>query len=175
MSVPFDVRYQIRGGRKSTSSCSVSTALAYITGTMPAAPPTCPCSDGARQFRSNGYTIYLVGDDPTPFLRDAYHTFLSVPWGASLGLIAAAFLAINLVFAVDLLRDRRRRGHRPARSSTRCRSASRRMATIGYGVMNPRSGAANAVMIVESIVGHHRHRARDRPRVREVLAGDARA
>ena len=48
---------------------------------------------------SGGYTIWVNGAERTR-LRDAYHTFLRLPWSASLALIALGFFLVNVVFAV---------------------------------------------------------------------------
>src|SRR5213076_45849 len=64
-------------------------------------PPTMALRDlpaTARKVTQRGSTFYLLGDQRM-LLRDAYHIFLRLPWSASLGLIAAGFFAVNLVFA----------------------------------------------------------------------------
>ena len=106
---------------------------------------------GARALPQRGYTIYLVGDDRRPILRDAYHTFLHVPWSASLAFIAAAYLAINLVFAVVYLVIGGVAGARDGSFFDALSFSVQTLSTVGYGVEYPQSGAANTVMIVESV------------------------
>jgi inward rectifier potassium channel len=104
----------------------------------------------ARAIPQNGYTIYLVGEGSKQHLRDAYHTFLRVSWWASLGLIALAFIAINLVFAVVYYAVG---GVDKMTTFFDAMSFSvQTLSTVGYGVMNPTSSAANTVMMIESVV-----------------------
>ena len=115
----------------------------------PARRPDVPAD--ARPLPQNGYTIYLVGDDDRPLLRDAYHTFLRVGWAAALALIFAAFLAINLVFALAYYAVggvERMHGFFEAFSFS-----VQTLSTVGYGAMYPRTDAANALVILESAVG----------------------
>lgn len=109
--------------------------------------------EGARAIRQQGgYTIYVRGEEPTR-LRDLYHNFLQWRWPASLALIAAGFLAVNLVFAtiyvfiggVDNM---------PAGSFWNALVFSvETLGTIGYGTMSPSSVAAETVMMVEAVTG----------------------
>ena len=104
----------------------------------------------AHKVTQQGSTFYVIGDDRA-LLRDAYHIFLRLPWPASLGLIAAAFVAVNLAFAVPyyLL------GGVAGSDGTFFDAMSfsvQTLATIGYGAMYPASRAAHLIMIVESIV-----------------------
>ncbi|MBL0219869.1 MAG: ATP-sensitive inward rectifier potassium channel 10 [Myxococcales bacterium] len=106
---------------------------------------------GARKVHQQGSTFYVIGDE-RQFLRDAYHTFLHLPWSASLGLIAIAFFAFNLVFALVYLQVGGIAG--ADGSFTDALSFSvQTMATIGYGVMHPASNPANGAMIIESMFG----------------------
>lgn len=106
---------------------------------------------GARKVRQQGNTFYVIGDQ-RQFLRDAYHTFLNLPWGAALGLIAIAFFVFNLAFAVVYVEIGGIEG--ADGSFTDALSFSvQTMATIGYGVMHPASNPANGAMIIESMFG----------------------
>jgi inward rectifier potassium channel len=106
---------------------------------------------GARKHIVQGQPVWVVGDE-REFLRDAYHTFLNLPWGAALGLIAIAFFAFNLAFAVIYVEIGGIEG--ADGSFTDALSFSvQTMATIGYGVMHPESNPANGAMIVESMFG----------------------
>ncbi len=112
-------------------------------------PSTLPV--GARKVHQQGSTFYVIGDE-RQILRDAYHTFLHLPWSAALGLIAIAFFAFNLVFAVVYVEIGGIQG--ADGSFTDALSFSvQTMATIGYGVMHPQSNPANGAMIIESMFG----------------------
>jgi inward rectifier potassium channel len=100
-----------------------------------------------------GYTIYLIGDDDRPWLRDAYHTFLRVPWSASLAFIAISFLLMNVVFAAVYLAVGGVAGVREGSFFDALSFSVQTMSTVGYGVAYPQSGGANTVMILESVTG----------------------
>lgn len=104
---------------------------------------------GARKVTQQGSTFYVVGDHRA-LLRDAYHIFLRLPWGASLGLIAAVFMAVNLIFALPYYFLGGVQGADGSLFDALSFSVET-MATIGYGAMYPVSGPAHVVMIIESI------------------------
>ncbi len=106
---------------------------------------------GARKVHQQGTSFYVVGDE-RQLLRDAYHTFLRLPWWASLSLIAIAFFAVNVVFALGYLIVDGVEGANGTLLDALSFSVQT-MATIGYGVMHPVGVAANSLMIVESMVG----------------------
>jgi inward rectifier potassium channel len=112
------------------------------------APPDLP--PGARRVpQPQGYAFWIVGDERA-VLRDAYHSFLRARWGVSLGLIALGFFLVNLAFAVVFWRI----GGFSDGSASFFDAVSfsvQTLATIGYGVMNPKTDAANTVVILESI------------------------
>ena len=95
--------------------------------------------------------MWVVGVKRTP-LRDAYHTFLRLRWSASIGVILVALFVANLVFACIYFATGGVQGADGSFFDDLSFSVQT-MATIGYGVMNPRSPAAQGVMIVESLVG----------------------
>jgi inward rectifier potassium channel len=106
---------------------------------------------GARKVRQQGSTFYVVGDQ-RQLLRDAYHTFLHLPWSAALGMIAIAFFVFNVGFALVFLETGGIAG--ADGSFTDALSFSvQTMATVGYGVMHPASNPANGAMIIESMFG----------------------
>jgi inward rectifier potassium channel len=106
---------------------------------------------GARKVHQQGSTFYVIGDE-RQILRDAYHTFLHLPWSAALALIAIAFFAFNLAFALVYVEIGGIQG--ADGSFTDALSFSvQTMATIGYGVMHPESNPANGAMIIESMFG----------------------
>lgn len=106
---------------------------------------------GARKVHQQGSTYYVIGDE-RQILRDAYHTFLHLPWAAALALIAVAFFAFNLVFAAVYLEVGGIDGANGSFMDALSFSVQT-MATIGYGVMHPVTNPANGVMIVESMFG----------------------
>lgn len=106
---------------------------------------------GARKIRQQGSTFYMVGDE-RQILRDAYHTFLNLPWSAALGTIAIAFFVFNLGFALLYLEVGGIAGADGSFADALSFSVQT-MATIGYGVMHPESNPANGAMIVESMFG----------------------
>lgn len=106
---------------------------------------------GARPLAQNGYTIYLIGEGRRPFIRDAYHYFLRMPWALSLLSLAALFMAINICFAVTYLITGGVENAAPGSFFDALTFSVETMTTIGYGVQNPHSGAANVVMMLEAM------------------------
>jgi inward rectifier potassium channel len=104
----------------------------------------------ARKIFQQGSWFYVIGDDRA-LLRDAYHIFLRWRWSAALAAIAAAFLAINLVFAVPYYVAGGVAGSDGSFFDALSFSVQT-LATIGYGQMYPQSTLAHTIMIVESIV-----------------------
>jgi inward rectifier potassium channel len=97
------------------------------------------------------YEIRIVGDRRTP-LRDFYHTLLELPWWATITTISGAFLAANALFALAYVLVG---GVEHAARGSFLDAfffSVQTMGTIGYGAMFPASSAANAVVVVESIV-----------------------
>jgi inward rectifier potassium channel len=105
---------------------------------------------GARRFQGQDATFWVVGDERA-ILRDAYHTFLRMPWWGSLLLIATGFFIANVAFAVVYLFVGGIGGARDGSFIDALSFSVQTMSTIGYGVMHPDSGPATAVMIVESL------------------------
>lgn len=104
----------------------------------------------ARKVTQQGSTFYVIGDERA-ILRDAYHIFLRLPWPASLGLIAAGFFAVNLVFAALYYLVGGVEGTDGSFFDALSFSVQT-LATIGYGAMYPKSTAATMIMTFESIV-----------------------
>ena len=106
---------------------------------------------GARPVRQpQGYTFWVVGGERA-VLRDAYHTYLRLPWLASLGLIALALLLVNLVFATLYYTLGGVDGMRTGSFFEAFVFSVQTLGTIGYGAMAPKSAVANTIMIVESV------------------------
>ena len=106
---------------------------------------------GARAVRQpQGYTFWVIGGERA-VLRDAYHTYLRLPWVASLGLIALALLIVNLVFATLYYTLGGVDGMRTGSFFEAFVFSVQTLGTIGYGAMAPKSAVANTVMIIESV------------------------
>lgn len=98
------------------------------------------------------YEIRVVGDSRKP-LRDFYYALLRLPWPATLATIALGFLSANAVFALGFLLTGGI-AHAAAGSFADAFYFSvQTMGTIGYGAMYPETPVANALVVVESIVG----------------------
>jgi inward rectifier potassium channel len=104
----------------------------------------------ARRVTQRGSTFWVIGDERM-ILRDAYHIFLRLPWSASLGLIVLTFIFVNIAFACLYFEVGGVAGADGTFFDAIAFSVQT-LATIGYGAMYPASRAANALMILESIV-----------------------
>jgi inward rectifier potassium channel len=94
--------------------------------------------------------IVVVGA-PRPTLRDFYHLFLRVRWSGAVLAIVLSYLAINALFAVAYLVTGGVANARPGSFFDSFCFSVQTMGTIGYGAMYPTGGAANVVMILESV------------------------
>jgi len=83
-------------------------------------------------------------------LSDFYHVLLRARWGAMFAVIAAAYLVINAVFAAAYWLCG---GIGAGGYANAFFFSVQTMGTIGYGVLNPQTTAANVLVVVESIVG----------------------
>jgi inward rectifier potassium channel len=98
------------------------------------------------------YQIRITGTRATP-LRDLYHRFLRVRWSVALLGIVFVYLFANLVFA-GVYAFTGGVANLPARSLSAAFFFSvQTMGTIGYGGMYPVTQFANAVVVVEAVVG----------------------
>jgi inward rectifier potassium channel len=104
----------------------------------------------ARKVTQQGSTFYVIGDERA-VLRDAYHIFLRLAWPASLGLIAAGFFAVNLVFATAYYVAGGVTGSDGSFFDALSFSIQT-LATIGYGAMYPAGRTATLIMTLESVV-----------------------
>ncbi len=94
--------------------------------------------------------IVVIGAARTT-LRDVYHLFLRVRWSGAIAAIVVSYLAINAVFAVVYELTGGIENARPGSFFDAFCFSVQTMGTIGYGAMYPTSGAANSVMILESV------------------------
>src|SRR4029079_5705982 len=81
---PFQKLVQPRNRRQ---GCVMSSRLPFRD--LPAS---------ARKVTQRGSTLYVIAAKPRR-LRALYHSFLRWRWSASLGVIGAGFVVVNLVFA----------------------------------------------------------------------------
>lgn len=93
----------------------------------------------------------MVGDRRA-ITRDAYHTFLRLPWSLSLLWIGVVFFLANLPFAATYMLIGGIEGSDGSFLDSLSFSVET-MATVGYGAMHPQSTGAHVVMIAESVVG----------------------
>lgn len=96
------------------------------------------------------YTIRVIGVQRTP-LRDFYHLILRISWPLTFGLLAAAYLLANAVFAVAYLAVGGVGGGGGFVDDFFF--SVQTMGTIGYGGLVPSSTAANLLVVGESITG----------------------
>lgn len=88
------------------------------------------------------------------FWRDPYHLLLTIPWSGFLLLITLGYLGLNLIFALAFLMG----GDCIANAGQdslldRFFFSVQTLASIGYGVMYPKTIYANTIVTLESIVG----------------------
>jgi inward rectifier potassium channel len=106
-------------------------------------------------FRPPGavsYTIRVVGAR-RPGLRDAYHPLLRMSWWGVIAVISFVFVVLNALFALLYLAVDGVANAHPGSFLDAFFFSVQTMGTIGYGAMFPASRAANAIVVVESIVG----------------------
>jgi inward rectifier potassium channel len=115
-------------------------------------------SDGTPRHRitrmpGSGREIHSIGLRNTP-LRDIYHSLLTTTWTQFFGIVLAAYLGANLLFAGGYLAigDGIEEA-RPGSFADAFFFSVQTMATIGYGKMAPRGIAANLLVTVEALVG----------------------
>ncbi len=87
------------------------------------------------------------------WFRDLYHYLANAPWAAVLFWIALVFAGLNAVFALGYLLTGGVANARPGSFIDAFFFSVQTMATIGYGGMVPRSGAANALVCVQAFSG----------------------
>jgi inward rectifier potassium channel len=85
--------------------------------------------------------------------RDAYHYLLTMPLVRFLGVLAAAYLALNALFALGYLLLGGVSGLKPGDYPDAFFFSVETMSTVGYGEMWPQGAPAHALMVAESFVG----------------------
>ncbi len=107
---------------------------------------------GKRQPPKPSYKIQVVGAKRTIF-RDVYHAFLRMPWWFGLTVIVVSFLSVNVVFGAAYAALGGVANARPGSFRDAFYFSIQTMATIGYGAMYPQGEAANALVVVEALLG----------------------
>jgi len=86
--------------------------------------------------------------------RDPYHLMLTIPWSGFFLLITLGYLVLNLLFALAYLAGGDCIANaRPDSVLDRFFFSVQTLASIGYGVMYPKTVYANTMVTLESIVG----------------------
>jgi inward rectifier potassium channel len=86
--------------------------------------------------------------------RDSYHWLLIMPNWAFLGVLALAFLAVNVIFAgLYVMNPGGVVGARPGNFVDAFFFSAQTLGSVGYGAMWPKSAWANAVATLEIFVG----------------------
>lgn len=98
------------------------------------------------------YQIKVVGAERTG-LRDAYHAFLRMSWGISIGVIILGFLSANLLFGAAYALCGGVANARPGSLVDGFYFSVQTMATIGYGYMYPQSTIAHLLVVAEAVLG----------------------
>ncbi len=107
-----------------------------------------------RVYRTTGGNEVEVRGRPKAGFDDLYHKLLTVSWGAFLGLAAAAYMGLNLVFALLFWIDRQGvSGMGRAGFADTFFFSIQTFGTIGYGAMTPGDLYTNLIVTIESFVG----------------------
>jgi len=96
--------------------------------------------------------IEVLGARRTP-LGDLYHQLLRAPWWLDLLGVSLVFLVINFLFALAYVAVGGVAGARLGSLADHFFFSVQTMGTIGYGVMYPRTSAAETLVTCEVIVG----------------------
>lgn len=101
-----------------------------------------------------GRRIAIIRGQDSSRWTDFYHAILTVPWPLFLCALALFFFAINFVFALLYLADPNGiENARPGNFWDAFRFSVQTIASIGYGVLTPKSDYANSVVVVEAFAG----------------------
>ena len=90
---------------------------------------------------------------PTRVLDDLYHYLVTASWPALIGLIAAAFIMANMVFAIGYYFDGGVENARYRSFADMFFFSVQTMATIGYGKMVPITLFSNILVSIEALTG----------------------
>jgi inward rectifier potassium channel len=112
-----------------------------------------------RQIRSvakarRGQRIAVVKGQDNGRFMDFYHDILTASWPLFFAQLAAAFIVVNLVFAMFYVIDRNGIiNARPGSYLDAFFFSVQTLGTLGYGVMAPRTLYTNLLVTVESFTG----------------------
>lgn len=115
----------------------------------------------SRRRLLNRDGTFNVRREGLPFFQSlsAYHYVLTIPWRTFLGFVIGGYLVVNAIFALlyvacgsDALTGFPVMG-RAERFVTAFFFSVHTLATIGYGTIAPTNLAANAVVVVEALIG----------------------
>ena len=98
------------------------------------------------------YRFKIIDDRPVD-LHDVSHAVLALSWPATLGAILGVFLLLNALFAQAFVWVGGVENAAPGSFKDAFFFSVQTMATIGYGAMYPHSDAAEALVVLESMVG----------------------
>ena len=120
-----------------------------------------PAQQAGEDAAEARVTYPRMGSQRVPYIglprdgwRDAYHVLLTLPTLPFLGVLAVAFLAINALFALLYMADPGGvTNARPGSFEDAFFFSVQTLGTLGYGVMSPKSFAANATATLETFVG----------------------
>ena len=90
---------------------------------------------------------------PTGAFEDLYHFLVTSSWPALIGLIAAAFTVVNLLFALGYYLDQGIENARTGSFADMFFFSVQTMATIGYGKMEPVTIFSNILVSIEALTG----------------------
>jgi inward rectifier potassium channel len=86
------------------------------------------------------------------YWRDPYHLMLTIPWWGFIGVIAIAYIALNAFFALLYLAGGDSlTGARPGSFEDAFFFSVHTLASIGYGVIAPKTTYANIIVTIEAI------------------------
>ena len=106
-----------------------------------------------RLIRADGRVdidVHGVGRHP---LKDLYFGLLSASWRRLFAMIAGGYVLINVVFALVYFVTGGIEGAREGSLADAFFFSVQTMATIGYGVMHPRTPLANVLVTIEALFG----------------------
>jgi inward rectifier potassium channel len=87
------------------------------------------------------------------YWRDPYHLALTIPWTGFAALVSVGYIMINAIFGLLYLLDPQGlKDARPGSFEDTFFFSVQTLASIGYGVISPRSTYANVLVTIEAII-----------------------
>lgn len=116
--------------------------------------------NGVKKWRQHRGTIHIMGKYrliqtglPIFDWSDLSHWLLTIGWPRFLGIIGAAYFAINFLFAIAYSGDLQGIANTNESFSDAFFFSVQTMATIGYGAMYPKSGYVHVLVTIEVLIG----------------------